>query len=168
MRWFRFAFFVLVVAVIQASLLDWISVTPLHIKPNLLLILLVFFVTQSTNTDAIIVSFVIGFSADMSSFGMYEMGSFTVSFGLFGTALTYLRNLIVIQKLSHQAVVIFIMSFLAIALAHFLSMIKGDTVNTRLWTFLFGTSLYSAAIGPYVGSALLTAATWIGIKKYRF
>ena len=168
MRWFRFAFFVLVVAVIQASLLDWISVTGLHIKPNLLLILLIFFVAQSTNTDAIIVSFAVGFAADLSSFGMYEMGSFTVSFGLFGTALTYLRNMIVIQKLSHQAAVIFVMTFLVTALAHFLSMIKGHAANTRLWMFLFGTSLYSAAIGPYIGSIILTAATWIGIRKYRF
>ncbi len=101
MRWLRFAVFISLVAVLQASLLlDIIALPPLRSKPNLLLILLVFFATSSNTTDAIITSFAIGFAADISIGSV--MGSHTISFVLFGTALAYLHRVIAIKKISYQ------------------------------------------------------------------
>ena len=99
MRWVRFAIFVLIVTLLQASLLEMIAVTELRIKPDMLLILLVFFAVYYNTTDAIISSFAIGFGADLVA-GV--MGPFTVSFGLFGTLLSYLCRLVVVRHMPYR------------------------------------------------------------------
>jgi rod shape-determining protein MreD len=164
MRWLRFAVFVLIVTVLQASLLlDIIAVTTLNIKPNLLLILLVFFAIHCNTTDAIIISFVIGFAADIS-IGP-AMGSQTISFGLFGTALAYLTRIISVKKYPYQALAIFMTASLVGTLVHFLSLLKGQAVVSNIFTTIMGTALYSAVVGPFL---FLPAAWWMRIKTQRF
>jgi rod shape-determining protein MreD len=103
MRWFRFAVFISLVTILQAGLVDIIAVTTLNIKPDLLLILLVFFATYCNTSEAIITSFTIGFAADLIG---SAMGSQIISFGLFGTALAYLHRVITIRKMPYQALAI--------------------------------------------------------------
>jgi len=105
MRWFRFAVIVLLATILQASLL-----ANLNIKPDLPLILLVFFAIYCNTAEAIISSFAIGFAADLIG---TTMGPQMISFGLFGTDLAYLHRFIAIRKMPYQALVIFITSFLA-------------------------------------------------------
>jgi rod shape-determining protein MreD len=82
MRWFRFSLFVIAVTLIQAGLVDIISLV--NVRPDLLLILLVFFAIYCDTTEAIISSFAIGFAADIIG---SAMGPQMISFGLFGTLL---------------------------------------------------------------------------------
>lgn len=163
MRWFRFAVFILIVTVIQASLLDMVAVTKFHIKPNLLLILLVFFSIYCNTTDAIITSFAIGFAADISITS--AMGSHTISFGLLGTALAYLHRVIAIRKIPYQALAIFITGVLALTLVHLLALLKGQSAISDIFTVIFGTTLFSAVVGPFL---FLPAAWWMRIKTHRF
>jgi len=161
MRWFRFAVFISLVTVLQASLVDIIAVTRLNIKPDLLLILLVFFAIHCNLSDAIITSFVIGFAADIIGFAM---GPKIISFGLLGTALAYLHRIIAIRKMPHQSLVIFITGLLTGSLAHFLTFFKGEPLEPNLYAALLGIPLYSSLVGPFL---FLPSAWWMRIKTHR-
>ena len=163
MRWLRFAAFILIVTVLQASLLGMVAVTKLNIRPNLLLILLVFFAIYCNTTDAIITSFAIGFAADISIAS--AMGSQTISFGLLGTALAYLHRVIAIRKMPYQSLAVFITGSLVGALAHLLALLKGQAAISNIFTVILGTALYSAIVGPFL---FLPAAWWMRIKTHHF
>ena len=157
MRWFRFAVFICLVTVLQASLLSsW------NIKPDLLLILLVFFAIYCSTTEAIITSFAIGFAADIIG---STMGPQMISFGLFGTLLAYLHRVIAIRKMSYQSLAIFVVALSGGTLAYFLTFLKDQLAASNIYTVLFGTSLYSAIVGPFL---FLPSAWWMRIKAYRF
>ena len=162
MRWSRFAVFVLIVTVLQASLVDIVAVTHLNIKPDLLLILLVFFSIYSDTSEAIITSFTIGFAADIIG---AAIGPQMLSFGIFGTLLAYLHRVITIKKFLYKSIAIFITGFLAGVLAYFLTFLKGEPTASNVYAVLFGTCLYSSLVGPFL---FLPSAWWMRIKTHRF
>ena len=157
MRWFRFAVLILLAAVLQASLFADVS-----IKPDLLLILLVFFAVYCNISEAIIASFVVGFVADL--IGPAAMGPQIISFGLFGTTLAYLHRLIAIGRLSAQSLAIFATALLAGALTYFLGSLKGRPLAPNIYVVLLGISLYSSIVGPFL---FLPAGWWMRIKTTR-
>jgi rod shape-determining protein MreD len=161
MRWLRFAVFILIVTVLQASLVDIIAVSRLNIKPDLLLILMVFFSIYCNQPEAIITSFTIGFAADIIG---SAMGSRIISFGLFGTLLSYLHGVITIKKMPYQSLVIFISSLLTGVMVHFLTLLKGQPTTANAYTALFWTSVYSSIVGPFL---FLPTAWWMRIKTHR-
>ena len=157
MRWLRFAVLLCLVTVLQAGLLDhW------NVKPDLLLILLVFFAIYCNTSEAIATSFTIGFAADIIG---TAMGPQIISFGLFGTLLAYLHRVIAIRKMPYQAAAIFLTGLLAGTLACFLTFLKGQPTPPNVYTVLFATSLYSAIVGPFL---LLPSPRWMRIKTPRF
>ncbi len=157
MRWLRFAGLLCLATVLQAGLL-----ARLDIKPDLLLILLVFFATYCRTSDAVITSFTTGFAADIIG---SAMGPQIISFGLFGTALAYLHRVITIRKIPYQAIAIFVIVFLASCLTHLLSLFKGEPTTQNVYAVLLGTSLCSALVGPLL---FLPIAWWMRIKTHRF
>ena len=157
MRWFRFAILITSAAVLQAGFLArW------DIRPDLLLILLVFFAVHSGTTEAIITSFVIGFAADLIG---SSMGPQIISFGLFGTLLAYLHRLIAIRKMPYQTAAIFTVGLFAGLLAYLLSRLISQPHIQNAYTLMFATSLYSAVVGPFL---FLPFAWWMRIKTQRF
>ncbi len=157
MRWFRFAILITSAAVLQAGFLArW------DIRPDLLLILLVFFAVHSGTTEAIITSFVIGFAADLIG---SSMGPQIISFGLFGTLLAYLHRLIAIRKMPYQTAAIFTVGLFAGLLAYLLSRLISQPHIQNAYTLIFATSLYSAVVGPFL---FLPFAWWMRIKTQRF
>jgi rod shape-determining protein MreD len=156
MRWFRFGVLILLATVLQASFF-----ADLNVKPDLLLILLVFFAIYCNTTEAIITSFTIGFAADLIG---RTMGPQMISFGLFGTALAYLHQVIAIRKMSYQFLAIFITALLAGSLVFFLNFIKGEPTPPNIYTALFGIALYSSLVGPFL---FLPSAWWMRIKINR-
>ncbi len=157
MRWFRFAVLILVATLLQASLL-----AHLGIKPDLLLILLVFFAVYCDCSEAIISSFAIGFAADIIA---PAMGPQIISFGLFGTALAYLNRVVAIKKMPYQAIVIFITGFLVGTLTHLLSLLIGEPAAKNICSILLWASLYTALVGPFL---FLPVAWWMRIRTKRF
>ena len=140
MRWFRFAGLILLVMVVQASVL-----ANLNSGPNLLLVLVVFFCIYCDLDEAIITSFAIGFAADLSGSSM-PMGPQTLSFGLLGTALAYLRRVV------------------NGALAQFLALFKGQAFTAKTWGILLGIAVYSGVVGPFL---FLPSAWWMRIRTNR-
>jgi len=156
MRWFRFAVLVLLATILQASFF-----ADLNIKPDLLLILLVFFAIYCDTSEAIICSFTIGFAADLIG---RTMGPQIISFGLFGTALAYLHRVIAIRKMPYQALAIFLTALLASALVYLLNFLKGEPTPPNILAALFGIALYSGIVGPFL---FLPSAWWMRIKKHK-
>jgi len=160
MRWFRFALLILAVTVLQKGLLArWSS------KPDLLIILLVFFAIYYSTSDAIISSFTIGFAADLVGSPM-PMGPQMISFGLFGTLLAYLHRVIAIKRMPYQALAIFVTSVLTGTTTYLLAYItKGEPVAANIYAVVLVTSLYSGIVGPFL---FVPSAWWMRIKINRF
>lgn len=156
MRWFRFAVLVLIAAVAQAGFL-----TNLNIKPDLLLILLVFFAIYCDPTDVIISSFALGFIADIISM---SMGPRMISFGLYGTLLAYLRRVITIGNMPYQAIAIFITGMLVGYTAYLLHFLKSEPVTPTSLKIILGVSISSGIVGPFL---FLPSAWWMQIKTAR-
>ena len=157
MRWYRFAVLVLLATVLQAGFLSNFT-----IKPDLLLILLVFFAVYSNTSEAIISSFTIGFAADLIG---PAMGPQTISFGLFGTALAYLHRVIAIRKMPYQALAIFATGILAGTMVHLLNLLKSEPGPAVTYNDIFKMALYSGIAGPFL---FLPLAWWMRIKTNRF
>jgi rod shape-determining protein MreD len=161
MRWLRLAIFICLVTVLQAGMVEVISISRLNIKPDLLLILMVFFSLYCSKQEAVITSFTIGFAADIIS---SAMGPRIISFGLFGTLLSYLHGVITIRKMSYQSLVVFISGLLTGVTAHFLTYLKGQLTGADTYTVIFWTSVYSGFIGPFL---FLPTAWWMRIRTHR-
>jgi len=161
MRWLRFAVLISLVTVLQAGLTDIIAVSRLNIKPDLLLILMVFFAIHYSQPEAIIASFAVGFAADIIG---SAMGTRIISFGLFGTLLAYLSGIISIKKMPYQSLAIFICGLLIGVTGHFLTLIKDQPTATNVYAVIFWTSAYSSLLGPFL---FLPTAWWMRIKTHR-
>ena len=160
MRWVRFAVFILIATVLQADLIDIIALG--SVKPNLLLILLVFFSIYCNTTEAIITSFTIGFAADRIG---SSMGPGILSFGVFGTLLAYLHQVIAIRQIPYQAAAIFVVGFLSGILAYLLGFFRSQPSLTNIFATYLGMPIYSALIGPFL---FLPSAWWMNITTNRF
>jgi rod shape-determining protein MreD len=155
MRWFRFALLVLFAAVLQAGFLAAFTT-----KPDLLLVLLVFFAICSDTSEAIITSFTIGFAADIISPTI--MGPQIISFGFCGTLLAYLQRVIEIRKMPYEAAAIFLTALLTGVSVRLLTLLRGQT--TPPYSALFWTAFYSAVVGPFL---FLPSLWWMRIKARR-
>jgi rod shape-determining protein MreD len=144
MHWPRFAVLVLITTLLQARWIDTIAVTNLRVTPDLLLIAMVFFAVRCTESEAIITSFVLGFAADIAA---NSLGPMIISFGLFGTGLSYLHRFIAIKKTPYEAITVLVVALGTGYLAWLLARIAGQSRPAGFGA-LFGTSIYSAVLGP--------------------
>jgi rod shape-determining protein MreD len=150
MRWFRFAVLTIVATILQTSFLGAVWVVNPEITPNLLLILLVFFAIHSESNDAVITSFIIGFAADLASPAAGLMGPRIISFGLFGTLLSNLQDVISLRRLPLQGVAIFVVGLLTSILSCLLAYIRPGPVAISVAREFFWQPVLSAFIGPFL------------------
>ena len=162
MRWFRFAVLVLVATVLQTSVMGIIAIGRPDIKPNLLLILLVFFATRANPENAVLTSFAIGFAADLSSPIRGLMGPQIISFGVFGTLLSDVHSIISIRRMPHQAATILAVGFLTALLSHLLTFFRADPAVTNAGAELIWQPLYSALLGPFL---FFPVAGWMRMAR---
>ncbi len=160
MRWLRFAVLVLVATILQTSLVGIISFR--DIKPDLLVILLVFFAISIDPRDAIVASFAIGFAADLSNPVRDLMGPQIISFGVFGTLLSDVHSVVSIQRMMHQAATIFIMGALTALLSYLLTFFRAEPAAAHLAAQLLWQPLYGAIIGPFL---FFPVAWWMRIDR---
>lgn len=160
MRWLRFAVLVLVATILQTSLVGIISFR--DIKPDLLVILLVFFAISIDPRDAIVASFAIGFAADLSNPVRDLMGPQIISFGVFGTLLSDVHSVISIQRMMHQAVAIFVIGSLTALVSYLLTFFRAEPAAAHFAAQLLWQPLYSAVIGPLL---FFPIAWWMHIDR---
>lgn len=145
MHWVRFTVLILGTMVIQAGLGGVMGVTPRDIRPNLLLVVMVYFALYGLPSDVVIASFVTGLASDLIG---QTIGPQMIGFGLCGTLLSGIRQYILIRKVPFQAIVILITGALASGLGHILSIAKGVPVSGDLLNPLLWEPVYSGVIGP--------------------
>ena len=133
-------------------------------KPDLLIILLVFFAIYYNTSEAIISSFTIGFASDLIGSPM-PMGPQMISFGLLGTLLAYLHRVIAIKRMPYQALAIFVISILTGILTHLLAYFTGEPFAGNVFAVVFVTALYSSIAGPFL---FLPTAWWMRINLNKF
>ena len=151
MRWFRFAVLVLIASLLQTGLVGALAILRADLKPDLLLILLVFFALRCNSTDAIIASFAIGFAADLSNpIAGPLMGPRIISFGLFGTLLSDLSSIISPRRVIYQVITIFLMGCLTAGLSYLLTFLRTGAVPANMATGCLWQPLYSALLGPFL------------------
>ena len=165
MRWMKFFVFLLLATLLDAgNVLNVISVSGLHIKPDLLLITLVFFAINIAATDAIVASFAIGFAADISG---GTMGPCMITFGVLGSFISQLQKVVLVKRMIHQATVIFIIALVAGGMVQLLSSFKTDEPMSNVYRMILGGAAYSALAGPLVWMFLSTMALWLGAQPRR-
>jgi rod shape-determining protein MreD len=162
-RWMRLFFVLLVVTLLNAGkLVGLISIGSLHIRPDLLVILLVFISVNASTSDAILASFMIGFAADISG---PAMGPYTIAFGLFGSFISQLQKVVVMKKIIHQAMAIFVVTMLTGLLAQLLLYYKMDEPVSNYFRMVASTAIYSAGVGPVMWMILLALGLSVGPRQ---
>lgn len=150
MRWIPFIITILIVMLIASSSIgDFISLGDYSIQPSLLLIVMLFFAVNCETSEAIACSFAIGLAADICSSSM-AMGPYTISFGIVGTAVSFLQSPLVMKRILYQMICIFAAGLIieSMAEAMVFSKLSGQTLNS-FPVIIMGT-LYSALLGPFV------------------
>jgi len=150
MRWIRFAVLVVAATILQTSFLGVVWVISPDITPNLLLILLVFFAIHSESNDAVITSFVIGLAADLANPAAGLMGPRILSYGLFGTLLSNLQDVISLRRLPLQGMAIFVVGLLTSIFSYLLAYIRPGAVVIGVAREFFWQPVLSAFIGPFL------------------
>lgn len=165
MHWLRFTLVLLLVSLLQAcGLLDTIALTTLHIKPDFLLILLVFFAINCDTYDAVIASFAIGFAADITG---AVMGPFFLAFGIMGSALAHVRQVVMLKRTLYQAIIISVVGFLVGGIAKFLVSFKIESALQYGFWRLAGTAFYSALFWFIAKWVVQAIGNWTGIGRKR-
>ncbi len=166
MRWARFTIFLLAATIINSgNILDFAAVGNLNIKPDLLLIIWLFFCVNCDLGEAIITSFAIGFAADISG---ATMGPYMLVYGLIGTAISQLRKVVIMRHMLHQGLAVLVIGTIAITLTWLLTLVKTHEVPAYLPVIIPATTLYSAVAAPFLWSALWASAGWFGIRRRKY
>jgi len=161
MPWIRCIVLILAAALLQTNLIHLIAVTSLEIQPNLLIILLVFFSIYGSSYDAIITSFLIGLFADLIG---ETMGPHMLAFGVLGSVLAQLRQLVALDRFILQSVAIFLVGLSSSGLVILLYPIKGYVASYTLGQTLFWNPLYSSVLGPLL---FIPIRLFMGMKQAR-
>lgn len=162
MNWFRFGILVLCLAVLQAGIMGLFAIG--SIKPNILIIAMVFFAIYANTNEAIICSFVLGFTADIIQTAA-PMGPQILSFTIIGSLLAQMNRYIAIRKMPFQSLTILIIGILVGYCSYLLNLFKDQPPVPGLFGYLFLSSLYSAVVGPFL---FLPLSWMMRIKLNRF
>lgn len=166
MRWIRFSIVLLVLTLLNASdLLSNIAIGKYNIKPDFLLIALVFFAINCNTYEAIIASFAIGLCKDLSG---TCMGPHFITFGILGSVSSQLRKVVIMKRMTHQGVVIFAMGIAALTLVQILSYFKIGKSSIDFAVVLLGTAAYSGLFGPVLWYIMSLLSGWLGIGKHSY
>lgn len=150
MRWISFTILLVIATVLNSgNLLNFIGVTHLEIRPDLLLIMLVFFAIHCDWREGIAASFLIGFAADISGPAM-AMGPHMLVYGILGSILGQMRRVVIMRRMIHQAVSILLIGIIAGFCVSLLEFLKTKELAEGFYWIVLGESLYSGLAGPLV------------------
>lgn len=166
MKWLRFTLLMVIVAVLQSSaVMNLLSLTDMRIRPDIFLILLVYFSINCNSYDAVITSFSIGFAADIAG---AVMGPHIISYGLIGTVVAYIRKIIILKKTNQQALTIFVTGLLAEFAAVLLTGLKASGLAKAGAFEIFAVSAYSAILWFMIKWPVMAIGKWIGVGIFHF
>lgn len=153
MRWLPFAILIFIGTLLEAgNLLNVIALGQWHIRPAVLIVLLVFYAAQMRTHEALVASFIIGLLMDISG---SQMGPHTVSYLLIGGLVHQAADHLRTHRINHQALMIFAAYLAAALIAYWLGALKTGQRQEYAVRIVLLTGFYSACIGPFFWSFLL-------------
>ena len=166
MRWITFIIFLILITLLNASnVLNFIAIGQWSIRPDILIIIFVFFAVNSDPADAIVASFMIGFAADISLTD--SMGLFMTAFGLAGIFLAQLKRNTIDDRLFNQFALMFVA---AIAIQFFAATIapicRLDRASEPL-AYIAMKSLYTSLAALPLWYILNLISPLFGIERLR-
>ena len=166
MKWLRFILLLLFVAVLQSSaVMNIFALTARHIKPNIFLMLLIYFAISCDSYNAIITSFAVGFAADLAG---AVMGPHIISYGLVGVAVAYVRNIILLKKTNQQAAAIFAAGIFVELIAVLLTGLKAAGLAKMDGMEIFAIAAYSAILWFMIKLPITAMGKWTGAGIFHF
>ena len=162
MRWIPFTILVLIGALLEAgNLLNLVAVGSWHIRPSVLIVLLVFFAINCRTRQALIASFIIGLAMDATG---TLMGPHVLSYCIVGGLLNQLSDHFPSRRVFHQAMLVFVVFLAAEITAYWLMVLKtGERQETVYQLFLL-RAVYSACVAPFFWRALQRINRLIAFK----
>lgn len=165
MNWFVFAITTLIAALIQGgNLLNFASFTEYTIKPDLLIILLIFICIYAEPSKAVAASFFIGFAADIIT---PAMGPNMVSYVIVASLLTTFQRVLRLNDLLLDSGLIFITALITASFSSVISCFTTDISCHHFLFRLFATALYTAILGPFIWLLLRAYSRFLGLKIKR-
>jgi len=165
MRWISFIIALLIFTIVGSSnMMNYLTIGQLNIRPQLLIILLLFLTANIEPRDAILVSFITGFLADISG---VTIGPALIAFGIMGSGFSTFKEMLVLNRMRYQAVTLFLFSILALATIEALTFIKTGQSSPKFFYAIVLQSLYTALVGPIIWKGLANISFIFGIVKTR-
>jgi rod shape-determining protein MreD len=161
MHWTRLVLVLLLATILQLVLNNFLNIA---FRPDLLVIVMVFFVANTDGNWPIIAAFAAGFAADLIS--PMSMGPHTIAFGVTGSLLALARRSVTLDNAIFVGIAIFVICYVAGVLSQFLISFRQPTPSGAYLSLLWA-SLASAVIGPYIYSILGAASEFFGTKQHR-
>jgi rod shape-determining protein MreD len=165
MRWFIFLGILLLATLLEASnLLKLFTFGGWTIRPSILIVMLVYYALACQTKDAIVISFLIGFAADITA-GL--MGPHTLCFGLMGLLLNQSNQVLLVKRAVYKALVVFAVYLVVETFSHWIGLFKEHSSRSNYYSIVLFTGIYSAVISPVLWSILSALSDWVNIKKSR-
>ncbi len=163
MKWLNFIITIMAVTLINAgSVMGFITISNLEIRPDLLIAALAFFAYISDRRDAIITSFMTGFMADISG---STMGPAMIAFGIVGVCFSALRDVLLMERRRNRFGAIFLMAMAVMLIIDLLTALKTGQHITRPYLVIPLCSFYTALVGAFIWPTFDFMAVVLGVKK---
>ena len=148
MAWIFYAIIIVVFTILNAgNLTNFMAITELNIKPDLMTVIMACLISYSSSKDAIGIAFFTGFMADISG---TSIGPCMLAYGIVGSIYSSLRNVMEFGRIRYQALIIFAITFLVLSISEPLTMWKTADTMPRIFLRILVTSIYSAIVGPAI------------------
>ncbi|MFH1419068.1 MAG: rod shape-determining protein MreD [Planctomycetota bacterium] len=166
MHWIAFAILVYVLTCLQAAVVPFFEVHT--IRPDLVLIVAVFYALSARTYDALLACWFIGLAVDLSGISYQHhanVGIHAISLGLIALAIVKLRAFVFRESVLTQIVVTFVAKLLLVLLVglHMLYVVDDGGRLGDVAVRGFYAAVYTAALAPYGHWFLKRFRTALGI-----
>lgn len=162
MRWITIIVILLFFTILDSgNISNYISVSQLNIKPEILIILLAFLSSKLEGRDCVLASFLIGFMADVSS---TTIGPAILAYGIAGYGFSNIKDVLVLNRMRYQAITVFLLAVVVISLVEALTYFKIHQASPSIIMTVLGKSLYTALLAPFVWKFLQLISFLFGVK----
>jgi rod shape-determining protein MreD len=141
------------------NLLNIIAMGSGHIRPSVLIVMMVFFAFHAHRQDALRCLFAIGLVADLVSM---TMGPYMIVYGIVGVALNGISRTVNTKRFTHQSFVVFFVFLLTEFPVAWLEAWKTGQARTHLFSNVIETALYTALLAP----AFWMFLSWVWKRMY--
>lgn len=162
MKWGPFIILALIALVLQTSVASWVQIH--SVRPDLLLVLAVFYALWGPWPEGAIAAWLLGLLADLHS--LDRIGLHALCFGLAALAIVYVRQVVFRDHAVTQIAITFVFAVLVHLLAGAYRS-WGGSGEAGVFTPALLTGVYTAIVAPYVHWLLLRLGRWTGLRPSR-